>query len=134
MYMRLYILFCTISFCVLIGSCTKEKKETERDFPRVATGLVTNLNSTGVTFNGSFLQVGSNEIIDHGFVYDEHSVPNIIISEKISLGPSSGNGSFTARASHELKIGKTYYVSAYARNKDKIFYAESVSFVSQGGQ
>ena len=132
MYTRSYTLFCIVSLWAVIGSCTKEKK-TESDYPRVAIGLVTDINSAGATFNGSFLQAGDSEIIDHGFVYDDNSGLGIQSSEKISLGPSSGKGSFTARAGHSLKTGETYYVSAYARNKDRTFYAEPVSFVSKGG-
>ncbi len=124
------------SFFILLlifSTCTKEK-ETERSYPRVVTGLVTNINAGGATFNGSFLQAGSGEIIDHGFVFDNNiSFPTVHSSEKISLGISTGSGSFTATASFGLEKGKTYYVSAYAQNKDKIFYAEPVSFVSMGG-
>ena len=123
-----------LNFCcmLLIFSCTKEK-ESERSYPRVVTGAVTNIHAGGATFNGSFLQSGNSEVIDHGFVFDTKNPPSIQKSEKISLGASNGSGSFTATPNFGLEKGKTYYVSAYARNKDKIFYAEPVDFYSQGG-
>ena len=131
---RFYILFCIVSFTIVV-SCTKEYKETERSYPRVATGLVTDINTEGVTFTGSFLKAGSGEIIDHGFLYTESSsFPATHNSEKISLGASTGSGSFTATANHALKPGTNYNASAYARSKDKIFYADPVSFVSKGGR
>ena len=133
MYARLYILIFVAFFSAVIISCTKEK-ETEQDYPRVATGLATNISVDGVTFNGSFLQAGKEEIIDHGFVYGVTSKLNTQHDEKLSLGASTGNGSFTATANQALKTGETYYVSAYARNKDKIFYAEPMSFISKGGK
>jgi len=121
-------------FCswLMVLSCTKEK-ETERSYPRVLTGTVTNINTDGATFNGTFLQAGKTEVIDHGFVF---SLSFSLITqsiERISLGASMGSGSFTATANFGLVKGKTYYVSAYARNKDQIFYAEPVNFVSMGG-
>jgi len=119
-------------FCsLLLFSCIKDK-ESERSYPRVTTGLVTNINTVGVTFNGSFLQSGNSEVIDHGFVFGPFASPNIQLSEIISLGVSKGNGSFTATANFGLERGKLYYVSAYARNKDKIFYGEYIRFISAG--
>ena len=129
---RLYIQ--ALFFCSLlpIFSCTKEKKESERSYPLVVTGMVTNINADGATFNGSFLQAGNSEIIDHGFVFNTNSSPDIRSGNKISLGSSSGKGSFTATANVGMEAGETYYVSAYAQNKDHIYYAESVKFVSMG--
>ena len=124
----LQIILCSL---LLVFSCTKEEKATKHDYPKVATGQVTNINTECATFNGSFLQTGNSEIIDHGFIFSSNDPPGYIYSEKISLGPSSGRGSFTATANFGLTAGSTYYVSAYAQNKDKIFYAPSVSFVSK---
>ena len=118
---------------LLFLSCCIEEKETEQDYARVKTDLVTNINAEGATFNGAFLQPGKSEIIDHGFVFDSYSAMlTIDRNETISLGPSDGKGSFSATVNIGLEEGKTYYVSAFARSKDKIFYAESVSFVSKG--
>ena len=122
-----------ILFSLLLSfSCTKQKEKTDHDYPRVSTGLVTHINAGGATFNGSFLHAGKSEIIDHGFVFDTIVFPTIQRSEKISLGLSNGRGSFTATANFGMIAGITYYVSAYAQNKDKIYYAESVNFVSMG--
>ena len=120
-----------LCYLLVFFSCTKEK-ETEHSYPRVTTGLVTNINAGGATFNGSFLQTGNSEIIDHGFVFGTNAFPNIQRNEKISLGSSEGKGSFTATANFGMKIGETYYVSAYAQNKNKIFYAEHIIFISMG--
>ena len=135
MDIRFYLsLFFIVSFSIFMVSCSKEKKEIERNYPRVATGLVTNVNMDGATFNGSFLQTGGAEIIDHGFAFGVFSSPTILNGEKLSLGSSTGSGSFTARANYAFTTNETYYVSAYARNKDKIFYSQSVSFVNKGGK
>ena len=120
-----------LCYLLVFFSCTKEK-ETEHSYPRVTTGLVTNINVGGATFNGSFLQTGNSEIIDHGFVFDTFEQSTIQRGEKISLGSSNGSGSFTATANFGMIAGRKYYVSAYAQNKEKIFYAEPVSFISMG--
>ena len=119
--------------CLLVFfSCTKENKKTDHDYPRVATELVTDINANGATFNGLFLSAGKCEIIDHGFVFDMYDLPNTQRSEKISLGASNGSGSFTSMANFGMELGKTYYVSAYAQNKENIFYAQPVNFISMG--
>lgn len=126
---RILPFFCLI--LLVVYSCTKEKDPT-RDYPRVSTDQVTNINTNGATFSGTFLQAGNSEIIDHGFVFSPGSTPSIHLGEKISLGTSTGSGSFTATANSGMKSGETYYVSAYAQNKDNIFYAEPIEFVSKG--
>ena len=120
--------FCLTAILALMANCTKEK-ETKHDYPRVVTGQVINVHAGGATFNGTFLHVGKGEIIDHGFVFGSSYMLSIQSNQHISLGKSSGKGSFTATASYALTTGYTYYVSAYARNDDKTFYAEPVSFV-----
>jgi len=123
-----YILF-TLA---LLISCTKTEKATKQRFPIVITGLATHINSEGVTFNGSFLQAGNGAVIDHGFVFSTSNWPSFSTGDKVSLGASSGNGSFTATANFAMMAGKTYYVSAYAKNSERIYYADPVDFVSMG--
>ncbi len=122
---------CYLIILILLSACTREK-ETKHDYPRVVTGQVTNINASGATFNGTFLQTGNSEIIDHGFVYGTNNNPTIQANESVSLGASTGNGTFAAIIGHALEMNETYYVSAYARNKEKIFYAQTVTFVSKG--
>jgi hypothetical protein len=120
--------FCLTAILTLFTNCTKEK-EIKYDYPRVVTGQVIDVHAAGATFNGTFLDAGTDEIIDHGFVFGMRDILTIQSNQYISLGKSTGKGSFTATANYDLMTGFTYYVSAYARNKDKIFYAEAVRFV-----
>jgi len=113
-------------------SCTKTEKATKQRFPIVVMGQITNINSNGATFHGTFLQTGSGTVIDHGFVFSSSDWPSFSTGEKISLGASSGDGSFTAIADFGMMSGKTYYASAYAQNSEIIYYADPVSFVSMG--
>ncbi len=133
MHTRFRIIFCsTFILFPLLYACNKEKA-TEHDYPRVATGQVTNINAGGATFNGSFLQSGTEKIIDHGFLFGAKHLLTFSLDERISLGSSSGQGSFTATADRAMVAKKTYYVSAYAQTKSYTFYAEPVMFVSKGG-
>ena len=120
--------FCFTAILALMANCTKEK-ETKHNYPRVVTRQVINVHAGGATFNGTFLQAGNGEIIDHGFVFGSSYILSVQSNQHISLGKSSGKGSFSATASYALTTGYTYYVSAYARNDNKIFYAGPVSFV-----
>jgi len=121
------IVLCSLLFSF---SCTKEKEYVEYNYVRVETELATNINSDGVTFNGSFLNTGKSEIIDHGFLFSKYDIQNIQYSEKISLGASNGIGSFNATAKTGMVAGTKYYVSAYAQDKNIVFYAKPVSFIS----
>jgi hypothetical protein len=123
------LVFCSL---LLVFSCTKEERATKRDYPRVATKQVTNICASGVTFNASFLQAGSSEIIDHGFLFDIDPAQDIRYSVKISLGVSNGKGSFTATSNFGFTARKTYYVTAYVQIKDRVFYGVPVSFVYTG--
>ncbi len=126
------LIVCSLIFLIVFWvACNKDERETQHDYPRVITGLVANINSEGVTFNGSFTQAGASEIVDHGFVFGTSNLLSIR-DERVSLGASSGSGVFTAVVTYAMEKGKTYYVSAYAQDKNKIFYAETVSFTSMG--
>jgi hypothetical protein len=118
-----------LSSLLLVFSCTKEDKATRHHYPIVFTEQVTNIHTGGATFNGSFLQPGKGEVIDHGFVFSTINWPVFDNDVKISLGASTGSGSFTCTANAGMITGQTYWVSAYAQNREKVFFAEPVSFV-----
>jgi len=121
---RVFIL-CNLIF---ILSCNKEKEHTDLSYPRVVIVSITETNANNTTFHGAFLHPGHGEIIDHGFVFGTNSSLFIDHDESVSLGASSGSGSFSATVSNE-QLQYAVNVSAYARNKDKIYYSEPVNFV-----
>ena len=134
MHIRFYIILCSVFFLFLLFHACNKEKEIESNYPRVATGNVTNIKEgAGATFNGSFLQAGTEEIIDHGFLFGESLKLTIQTDERISLGPSTGKGSFSAKFNRAMVKEKPYYVSAYGQTKNYIYYAEAVKFVSKGG-
>ena len=119
---------CSILFSI---SCSKEKEQTEHIYPRVVMKSVSGITKGSATFHASFLQAGYGEVIDHGFVFGTSSPYLYIgIDESISLGPSSGKGSFTATIIDKLESRKNYYVCAYARNNDIIYYSSQVHFIT----
>ena len=130
--MRLHVfILCGILF---FASCTKEKEQTQHSYPRVIIESVSKINANGATFNGLFLITGDSEIIDHGFVIGTDNFLTIHMGEKVSLGPSSGKGSFTTTVNFELKPYVKYYVCAYATNNDKTFHSETVLFINDNSQ
>ena len=130
MRLQVFILFSIL----FLTSCTKEKEQTQHSYPRVIMESVSKINSNGATFEGLFLSSGDSEVIDHGFVFGTDNFLTIQTGDTVSLGPSSGSGSFTATINLELKYFVKHYVCAYATNKDKTFHSETVLFINEGTQ
>lgn len=88
---------------------TCEKEDEHRDYPRVVTHKVTNINSDGATFTGQIIKEGNSEIIDHGFVWGNNPLVNIDSDYKFSLGKKS-NYIFKKTITFDLVPEKNYYL------------------------
>ena len=126
---KIFLLLC---FPLFLFTCKKDDNRQSGDLPSVSNVTVTNINQTGVDFSSSFVQTNVDALIDHGFVYGTNLLPTLTNAETISLGVSTGGGSFSARATSAIETGKTYYVSAFAKTGKNIFYSDPVSFTGLG--
>ena len=72
-------------FVLLAYSCVKEKI-TPRDYPRVHTLEVTNINESGATFNADIFYNEGHTIVDHGFIWNIVKSTSMSGSNMISLG------------------------------------------------
>jgi len=112
-------------------SCEKDEMQ-KRDYPRVRTLAVTDINEEGATVHGEIISLGQGGVDDCGFVWSTSYSPTLDYSERVSLGPVQETGHFSAQISTTLKANKTYKVRSYIKNEDYIVYGTIVEFISLG--
>lgn len=128
-------IFCKILIIIpsiiIITTC-QEEEVSLRDYPRLKTLEVSNINSRGAIFNAEIITKGNSDIIDHGFVWGESEEITIEYAEIISLGKINEVGKFSTEITTTLEKGKSYNVKAYLKTPDKIVYGQKVNFISLG--
>lgn len=110
-----------------------ETEITPRQYPRIKTIEVFNVNQEGASFKGE-IYFSSVAIIDHGFLIAETKNPTLTSAEKISLGIKNGIGEFSATIDRSLATGKKYYIRAYVISEDHTVYGEVIEFTSLGSK
>jgi hypothetical protein len=123
------ILLLSIFSFIFLKSCEKDKYQ----YPVVHTGEVTNITSEGAMFHGRITEMGSEEIVDHGFVWGTVKEPNLRNSNSIRLG-KPGNEIFDANAQTGFIEGQKFYVRAFVSTPDIIIYGREIPFISKGGK
>jgi hypothetical protein len=122
------ILLLSISSFILLKSCEKDKYQ----HPVVHTGEVTDITPEGAMFHGRITEMGSEEIVDHGFVWGTAKEPNLDNSIKILLGKAE-NTEFQKYLDNSLQKGRTYYMRSFVTdNNGTTYYGRIVSFNSLG--
>jgi hypothetical protein len=124
----LIILIC-LSFS-LLNNCSEEKDH-PRSYPRVKTNPVTNITANGATFSADIFSMGTEPIIEHGFVWDEGYYPDLT-DDKILLGQAPEAGIFSADISSSLAKDVKYTVKAFVKTAEHVVYGLPVTFVSLG--
>lgn len=115
-----------ISFAVIalfIAGCEPEEA------PGITTFEITEITTSSAVTGGNIHNPGSSDVIEYGVCWNTDPDPTIA-NNKIAF-PGSWGGSFSAKL-EGLKGGATYYVRAYATNKDGTGYGEAVSFQTAG--
>jgi hypothetical protein len=131
--MKSYFLIVSLFAVLYIGilnSCKKDELDS-REYPRLITLSVSDIDSTGAVFSGEVLTLNNEEIIDHGFVWSTNSsvLPN---AEFISLGVLKNKGTFNFKIDYALAINKKYKVKAYLKTATYTVYGNELEFESLG--
>jgi hypothetical protein len=121
-----------VASIIMLFSCTDEEV-TSREFPRVKTSGVTDVNGTGAMFHAGILS-SPVPVSDHGFLWHDQTSPLFENADRISLGPRSTLGSFESLCERGLAKGKKYYVRGYAVSENNIVYGNTVEFMSMGSK
>ncbi|MCK4699990.1 MAG: fibrobacter succinogenes major paralogous domain-containing protein [Bacteroidales bacterium] len=118
------IMFRLLVIFLLFGC---KKLELERTV-MVATGSVTNVSYASCSVQGTIIDKGEKGIDQHGFCWAVTQNPTTA-NNKTQLGSKSSTGSFSDNLTG-LSTNTTYYVRAYAQNKDGVFYGDQKSFTT----
>ncbi len=113
--------------------CQKEVIDS-KEYPRVSTLGVTNINSEGATFNGEVLSSGNTSIIEQGFLWDTTAVLRDNSKNKILLEDVNNTGRFKYRMSGSLNKNQKYYVKAFSKAQEYLVFGDVVSFLSKGSK
>lgn len=125
-YLDKFPLYYIFSCFILFSSCNKEA-----DYPLIYTGEVTNVNNKGAIFNAKISTIGSDEIIECGFIWDTVS-PSYEKSEKIIIRSLNDYSIISKEISTNLRTGIIYYVKAFVKTKIYISFGNEVTFRSLG--
>lgn len=123
--------FLFISLVFILINCEKENARA-RSYPRVNTMPVSGINKNGAIFNGEISSLGTEKIIEHGFVWGITTDPDINRYNKILLGRSDSTGAYSAEIFTSLKKDIKYNVKSFVQTADHIVYGVAVDFKSLG--
>ena len=118
---------------VLIFSCNENDDVTPRTNPRFSVTYVQEINATGAEFMATVYDLGSDEILEYGFVFSKADEPRIGRGEVLrAIGQPEST--FKLTGDHSMVKGENYYVAAFIKTSQTIVYSETRSFRSQGSE
>ncbi len=115
------------SFTILTGGSNPGPGPVGDSSPTVVTVSVSDVTGNKALFSGNVLSGGGAGVTERGFVYGKGSNPTLSSGTKVLSG--SGTGSFGANVSG-LDVNTTYYMRAYAINREGIAYGAVISFTT----
>jgi IPT/TIG domain len=118
-------------FSALFLSKCEEENARPRTYPRVNTMPVSDITEKGATFNAEIYSLGSESIIDHGFVWGVTDNPTIN-NNKILLGSIGITGAYSAPVLSTLLKDKLYTVKTFVQTAEHFVYGAPVTFKSLG--
>lgn len=127
--------FFSVFLLLVIGStsCQKEE-EISRPFARIRTLPVTEIDSTGVTFNAEVVLFGEQEIIEYGFILYSDPIdrlPNFPEEfNHFSIKQKLIDQQFLIRVNPGIVEGERKIVRAYIRSLEQIIYGDETSFIT----
>lgn len=77
---------------ILLAAACQEEKYTDKGIPEVELISVKPLEGGGAVFEGRILSDGSDDVIEHGFLWSTDDDPQPGTAEKVLLGPGQGPG------------------------------------------
>jgi hypothetical protein len=118
--------------CTLLLSYCEEETSKPRSYPRVNSFPVSDISEGGATFNAELNSLGSEPIIQHGFVWGLYAELDIKRSDRILLGTVNKIGPFSTKVFSTFIKGKEYTVKPFVQTAEHIVYGIVNNFVSLG--
>ncbi|WP_456462107.1 IPT/TIG domain-containing protein [Reichenbachiella sp.] len=128
------VLIRNISFIFLLAFLIKceENEVTSREYPRLSTLAVTEINEEGAKFNAKFILRGDFEVIRYGFVWGNEVNPTLESNNRMIISENTQSDNFSAAVKTTLVPETSYFVRAFVETNDYVVYGENVSFESLG--
>lgn len=92
---------------------------------------VTDITHDKAVFKASITSTGASPITQHGFCWSTSENPKLENAQYSSQGDRPNAADFSHEAK-SLKSATQYYVRAYAKNENDVFYSPQESFVTEG--
>ena len=96
----------------------------DKSLPKLNTLAVTDIKSSSAVLNGEIINNGNPEYTERGFVYSKSSMPTIENTIKKIICTLDGESKYSYEL-NGLDLKETYYVRAYAVNKDGTSYSSN---------
>jgi hypothetical protein len=110
-----------------VFSCSDKDEALARDYPRLNTLPVTNIQSTGALFHAEIISGERSQILQYGFTWNEVVSPRIDRHEHIILQESLGNNTFSYEVG-SLQSNQIYFVRSFIKTEKLLIYGPVVSF------
>lgn len=129
-------LFCLLVsvFSILTFTRCEDENANPRSYPRVTNISVTDITEKGAVFSADITSVGTEIVIQHGFVWGVSSTPTINYENRVLLGSSIAPGSFRAEIHTTLRKGVKYTVKPFIKTIEHTVYGAPSSFLSLGSE
>jgi len=118
---------------VIVAGCEEEIAK-PRIYPRLKTLPVQSISENGAVLAADIYTLGSEPVIEHGFVWATGGYEPTLSHDRIYLGPASDTGQFFATITSGLIKEKEYIVRPFAKTRDYIVYGSTLTFKSLGSK
>lgn len=119
---KLFLLF----LLVAVAACSYEFPEPP--YPRVETLDATDVSQSSVTFHANINATAAENIVNHGFVWDDQPRFFVDQADRVDLGTFSGKRVVDAEVERTFDANTTYYVMAFVQTETYTVYGIAVPF------
>jgi hypothetical protein len=128
------LLFVLLTTSVLALWYCEEEPYHQREYPRITEMQIKQITDSGAFFSADLYSLGSENLLEFGFLWGKYKNQTYSGSNRISLGKPEKTGLITAEICSALLANQVYYARAYARTDERIVYGPERDFISLGGK
>jgi hypothetical protein len=129
-FIKMKEFFYLLVACLILVSCNKDAELITTDYPLVLTDNIS-VTEDGATFSAEIIDIGTEEILEYGFVWSKKSIPTITNFHKTVKG-NPGKGTYHIEVNYGLQKDQQYNLRAYILTNKSVVYGTEKSFVSMG--
>ncbi|MBN2611504.1 MAG: hypothetical protein JXB00_08105 [Bacteroidales bacterium] len=115
---------------ILTTCCEKEASVKPKDYPFILNMEITDINSSGVNVTATISDLGSDSIMEYGFVWN--TLAPTIDDYRFTIFDTPKEGKFSATINNCLNSNIKYLIRPYIKCKKTLVYGECQEFISLG--